>query len=50
MMDDELSARLARIEAKLDALLAALADDEEDVKFDLDGNPVAPDRDEGAEL
>ena len=34
-----MQAQLDRIEAKLDALLEALADEEEQ-QFDLDGNPL----------
>lgn len=37
--------QLDRIEAKLDALIAALADeDAEQPTFDLDGNPVSGER------
>ena len=51
-MDDEDRARLARIEAKLDVLIAALADDEEDapLQLTLDGDPLFRDREEGAPL
>ena len=51
-MDDEDRARLARIESKLDVLIAALADDEEDspLQLTLDGEPLFRDREEGAPL
>lgn len=42
--------QLDRIEAKLDQLIAALADDGEQPATDLDGNPMPPDRDEHQEL
>lgn len=45
-------AAIARLEAKLDALLDALAgeDDEEERRFDLDGNPLAGERDQAEAL
>lgn len=51
-MDDEDRARLVRIEAKLDVLISALADDEEDapLQLTLDGEPLFRDREEGAPL
>ena len=51
-MDDEDRARLARIEAKLDVLIAALSDEDEDspLQRTLDGEPLFRDRDEGAPL
>ena len=51
-MDDEARALLARIEAKLDVLIAALADDDEDSppQLTLDGEPLFRDREEGAPL
>lgn len=52
-MDDEDRARLARIEAKLDVLIAALADDEDEdspLQFTLDGEPLSRDREEGVPL
>ena len=51
-MDDEDRARLARIEAKLDVLIAALADEDEDspLQLTLDGEPLFRDREEGAPL
>lgn len=44
--------QLDRIEAKLDALLEALAEDheEEEQHFDLDGNPLPAERDQGQPL
>lgn len=51
-MDDEDRARLARIEAKLDVLIAALSDEDEDatLQLTLDGEPLFRDREEGAPL
>lgn len=45
-------ARLARIEAKLDVLIAALSDEDEDspLQLTLDGEPLFRDREEGAPL
>ena len=41
-VDDDIRQQLARIEAKLDALLVALAEDHDDdrPRFDLDGEPI----------
>lgn len=54
MMDDADRARLARIEAKLDVLIAALAedaeDDEEGLLTTLDGDEVGRGRDQDAPL
>lgn len=49
---DRIEAGQARIEAKFDALLDALADDENDgLNCDLDGNPLeGGERDEGKSL
>ena len=50
-MDDEDRARLARIEAKLDVLIAALADEDEDApNYSLDGEPLFRDREDGTPL
>ena len=50
-MDDEARALLARIEAKLDVLIAALSDEDEDqIQLTLDGEPLFRDREEGAPL
>ena len=51
-MDDEDRARLARIEAKLDVLIAALSDEDEDspLQLTLDGEMLFCARDEGAPL
>ena len=51
-MDDEDRARLARIEAKLDVLISALSDEDEDavLHLTLDGEPLFRDREEGAPL
>lgn len=50
-MDDETRQSLIRIEAKLDALLNALADDEiDEPQFSLDGDLLPAARDEGAPL
>ena len=51
-MDDEDRARLARIEAKLDVLIAALSDEDEDspLQLTLDGESLFRDREEGAPL
>lgn len=50
-MPDEVTAALARIESKLDALLSALAD-EEDQKpgLTLDGDPAGDERQGGLDL
>lgn len=42
LADPEVRDQLDRIEAKLDALLVALAEDDDDArpKFDLDGEPI----------
>ena len=45
MIDDDVKEQLDRIESKLDALIAALAE-EESPAFDLDGNPVPRERNE----
>ena len=53
MMDKALRAQLDRIEAKLDALLDALAEDEDEGEpelFSLDGEYVGSARDAGEEL
>jgi hypothetical protein len=51
MMDDYIKQRLDSIEHKLDMLIAALAaDDEVEIAYDLDGNVIAADRNENAEL
>lgn len=52
MDSKEVADRLARIEAKLDALLDALAEDEDEQEagVDLDGNAVGGERDEGETL
>ena len=42
--------QLDRIEAKLDALIAALAEDGDAPEFDLDGNPAGAERDQNAPL
>ena len=50
-MDDEDRARLARIEAKLDVLIAALSDEDDDEQqYSLDGEMLFCARDEGAPL
>lgn len=50
-MTEEDRQRLMRIEAKIDALLGALADDEMDEpQFSLDGEPLPAAREEGAPL
>ena len=50
-MDDEDRARLARIEAKLDVLIAALSDEDDDEpQCSLDGELLFCARDEGAPL
>lgn len=51
-MDDEGRARLVRIEAKLDVLIAALSDEDKDspLQLTLDGEPLFRDREEGAPL
>ena len=50
-MDDEDRARLVRIEAKLDVLIAALSDDDgDDPQYSLDGELMFGARDEGAPL
>ena len=51
-MDDEDRARLARIEAKLDVLIASLADEDEDspLQLTLDGEPLFRDREEESPL
>ena len=51
-MDDEDRARLARIEAKLDVLIAALSDEDEHspLQLTLDGEPLFRDREEGLPL
>lgn len=52
-MTDRIEEQLDRIEAKLDALINALAEDDapEDLGFDLDGNVIiGRERDQGAEL
>ena len=50
-MDDEDRARLARIEAKLDMLIAALSDEDDDEpQLTLDGEPLFRDREEGLPL
>ena len=50
-MDDESRARLARIEAKLDVLIAALSDEDDDEpQYSLDGEPLFRDREEGVPL
>lgn len=50
-MDDEDRARLARIEAKLDVLIAALSDEDDDEpQYSLDGELLFRDREEGAPL
>ena len=50
-MDDEDRARLVRIEAKLDVLVAALSDDDgDDPQYSLDGELMFGARDEGAPL
>jgi hypothetical protein len=36
----DIEKRLARIEAKLDILIAALAEEEQEAREDLSGNPV----------
>lgn len=42
---ESLGERMRRIEAKLDALLTALAEDDEDAPaFDLEGKPMARER------
>lgn len=46
---DRIEAAQLRLEAKMDALLDALADEqagEEESRFDLDGNPLAGERDQ----
>lgn len=53
MMDKTLKAQLDRIEAKLDALLDALAEEEDEGEpelLSLDGEYVGGDRDKGLEL
>jgi hypothetical protein len=53
MMDKALRVQLDRIEAKLDALLEALADEPDDTSetlLDLDGNEFGYTRDAGEEL
>ena len=51
-MDDEDRARLARLEAKLDVLIAALSDEDEDspMQLTLDGEPLFREREEGLPL
>ena len=50
-MDDDLRAALARIEHKLDTLIAALAaDDEDEPQYSLDGDLMPGERAEGAPL
>ena len=52
-MDDEDRARLVRIEAKIDMLIAALAADEDEdspLQLTLDGEPLFRDREEGLPL
>ncbi len=56
-MDSAILAELKRIAAAVEqlvelqqALLAALADDQEEPGFDLEGNPLTRDRDDGEEL
>ena len=49
-MDDEDRARLARIEAKLDVLIAALSDEDDEPQYSLDGELLFCARDEGAPL
>lgn len=48
-MDDETRAAIARIESKLDALIFALAE-EDDEDFSLDGMPLGRERQEGTPL
>ena len=51
MMDDNDRALLVRIEAKLDLLIAVLADDDDDqLQLTLDGEPLFRDREDGAPL
>jgi len=50
-MDDELRERLDRIDSKLQALIDALAaDDDEEPQHTLDGDLMPGERDEGAPL
>jgi len=52
-MDSEMMAALARIEAKLDALLEALAEEDEGEQqpaMTLDGQPTGGERDQGQAL
>ena len=50
-MDDEDRARLARIESKLDVLIAALSDEDGDEpQYSLDGELMFGGRDEGVSL
>jgi len=50
-MDDDTRAALARIESKLDALIAALAsDDEDESQYSLDGDLLPGERAEGTPL
>lgn len=50
-MDDDLRAALARIEHKLDTLIAALAaDDEDEPQYSLDGDLIPGERAEGTSL
>ena len=44
--------QLDRIEAKLDLLIQALSEEDQEVEpgYDLDGNPAGMDRDESQEL
>lgn len=51
MADPDLLDVLQRIEAKLDALIAALAsDDEDEPQYSLDGDRIPGERDEGTPL
>lgn len=43
-MYSEITTTLERIEAKLDALLQALAEEDEETLLDLDGNPMPGER------
>lgn len=47
----EVLAAIARVEAKVDALIQALADDDGDEpSFTLDGHPAGAERDQGQSL
>lgn len=49
-MDSQDTERLKRIEAKLDALIVALADDEDAPATSLDGAPAGAERDQTQSL